>query len=181
MRTFKDAAGRDWTLALNFGMALKLKAEGIDLLPTKPSQDDFFMQLQTDVFTAFDLLQRLCEEQQKAAGVTPEAFAAAFDADATMRATEALIEEVTDFIQTIRKTDLYRRITTKATEIQTRAKEKAAKLLENGTLETAIQQKMTQMETDFSEAIAREMEKDNWTLGGLSGTLPAASELTPAL
>lgn len=94
--TFKDAAGRTWTLALSIGKARRIKdATAVDFGAVADGR--VFLELGADPFKLCAVLFLLCEAQADLQNVTPEAFAEALDGEAIDAAMEALIAAIVLF------------------------------------------------------------------------------------
>ena len=112
VKTFTDAAGRTWTIALNLGTAMAVKAKlGIDLLqPEAPRNGDpngppLLTLLGTDEMLLGEVLCALLESQFEAHQVTDADVQAAFDGNTLLAAQKAFYEEMIDFFRSRGRTD----------------------------------------------------------------------------
>ena len=154
MKTFNDAAGRTWTIALNLGTAMSVKSKlGIDLLRPEDGDPPLLTQLGTDEMLLGEVLCALLESQFEKHNVTDVDVRMSFDGTTLLAAQKAFYEELIDFFRSRGRTD--------------RAKAVAAqsRLIDKATL--AIGGKIDAMDLD--------------TLidGALSGRLPDTLASTP--
>ena len=104
MRTFKDNAGRTWSVTLNVHQMKRVRAHlGIDLVnvialdPDGKVKVDLVDRIAGDPCLLVDILWVCVEDEAKAAGVTDEEFGRALAGDAIDEATKALLDELVDF------------------------------------------------------------------------------------
>jgi hypothetical protein len=155
MKTFNDAAGRTWVIALNLGTALHVKSKlGIDLLRPEDGDPPLLTQLSTDEMLLGEVLCALLEPQFEKHRVTDVDVRMAFDGTTLLAAQKAFYEELVDFFRSRGRTDR-----AQAVAAQSRLIDKAT---------VAIEAKIT------------EMDMDRLIDGALSGTLPEPSGSTPA-
>jgi hypothetical protein len=112
LKTFTDAAGRTWTITLNLGTAMAVKAKlDIDLLqPEAPRNGDrdgppLLTALGTDEMLLGEVLCAMLEGQFAAHKVTEEDVRAAFDGRTLLAAQKAFYEELIDFFQSRGRND----------------------------------------------------------------------------
>src|SRR5690606_36334930 len=112
MKTFTDAAGRTWTLTLNLGTAMAVKAKlGIDLLqPEAPRNGDpegppLLTLFGTDEMLLGEVLCALLEKQFETHKVTEDDVRAAFDGQTLLAAQKAFYEEMIDFFRSRGRND----------------------------------------------------------------------------
>lgn len=149
MKSFNDAAGRTWTIALNLGTALQVKSKlGIDLLQPESGEPPLLTRLGTDELLLGEVLCALLESQFQTHNVSDADVRRSFDGETLLSAQKAFYEELVDFFQQRGRPD--------------RAKAVAAQahLIEKAT--AAIQDKISAMDLD---ALID---------GALSGSLPEA-------
>ena len=80
MKTFNDAAGRTWTVALTLGTAMHVKAKlDVDLLQVEVGDPPLLTRLGTDEMLLGEVLCALLEPQFDAHKVTAEDVKNAFD------------------------------------------------------------------------------------------------------
>ena len=104
MRTFKDNAGRTWSVTLNVLQMKRIRAHlGIDLVNVitldagGKVKVDLVDRIANDPCLLVDILWVCVEDEAKAAGVTDEEFGRALAGDAIDEATKALLDELVDF------------------------------------------------------------------------------------
>ena len=104
MRTFKDNAGRTWSVTLNVLQMKRIRALlGIDLVNVitldagGKVKVDLVDRIANDPCLLVDILWVCVEDEAKAAGVTDEEFGRALAGDAIDEATKALLDELVDF------------------------------------------------------------------------------------
>lgn len=97
MNEFTDALGHRWRLAFTIGDLPRLRAAGFDLTAALKTETGVIEFLFGDPERLAAALWVLCESQAAAAGVSPEQFATALDADAIDAACTALMGYVVDF------------------------------------------------------------------------------------
>ena len=154
MKTFTDAAGRTWTLALTLGTAMKVKAKlDIDLLQPEAGDPPLLTRLGTDEMLLGEVLCAMLEGQFEAHKVTDEDVRSSFDGQTLLAAQKAFYEELIDFFRSRGRADRAR-----AVETQMKLIEKAVKAIE-----TRIEQ----------------FDMDSVIDGAMSGSLQAQSESTP--
>jgi hypothetical protein len=102
MHTFKDNAGREWTLALNVTAVRRIRdLAKVDLLDF--SEGRIFARLADDPVLLADALYAALKPDADAKGVSDEEFGRALAGDAIEAATGALLEELADFFPSRRR------------------------------------------------------------------------------
>jgi hypothetical protein len=115
MRTFKDTAGRTWTIALNV-WAIKRTRDlaQVDLLDLTGKPDDgpasLLQRLIADPILLVNVLWAVCSEDAAKTQTTEEDFGRAMAGDAIDNATKALLEEIADFTPSPRDRARARRV-----------------------------------------------------------------------
>ncbi len=113
MKTFTDAAGRTWTLTLNLGTAMAVKAKlGVDLLQPEAGDPPLLTRLGTDELLLGEVLCALLEGQFEAHKVTEDDVRAGFDGQALLAAQKAFYEELVGFFRSRGRTDRARAVET---------------------------------------------------------------------
>lgn len=126
MKTFNDAAGRTWTIALTLGTALHVKSKlAIDLLQPEAGEPPLLTRLGTDEMLLGEVLCTLLEAQFAAHKVTDSDVRNAFDGKTLLAAQKAFYDELTDFFQSRGRQDR-----AKAVAAQARLIEKATAAIE---------------------------------------------------
>ena len=104
MRTFKDNAGRTWSVTLNVLQMKRIRAQlGIDLenVITLDSggkvKVDLVDRIASDPCLLVDILWVCVGDEAKAAGVTDEEFGRSLAGDSIDEATAAFLDELVDF------------------------------------------------------------------------------------
>ena len=119
MRTFKDAAGRNWTVAINLGVAMSVKAQlGVDLLQPEVGDPPLLTRLGTDELLLGEVLCAVLQNQFEANKVTEEDVRNSFDGGTLLRAQQAFYEELVDFFQSRGRKDRARAVQTQAKMIE---------------------------------------------------------------
>lgn len=150
MKTFTDAAGRTWSIALTLGTALHVKNKlDVDLLQPEAGEPPLLTRLGTDEMLLGEVLCALLESQFDAHNVTDADVRNGFDGKTLLAAQQAFYDELTDFFQSRGRTDRAKAVAAQATLI---AKATAA-------IESKIET----------------MDLDHLIDGALSGRLPAGS------
>ena len=154
MKTFTDAAGRTWTIALNLGTAIAVKDKlGVDLLQPEAGDPPLLTRLGTDEMMLGEVLCALLGEQFEAHKVSEKDVRASFDGATLMAAQQAFYEELIDFFRSRGRADRAR-----AVETQMKMIDAAVKAIE------------TRIEGLDIDAAIR---------GAMSGSSPGASASTP--
>ena len=160
MKTFTDAAGRTWTITLNLGTAMAVKAKlDVDLLQPEAGDPPLLTRLGTDEMLLGEVLCALLEKQFETHGVTEDDVRAAFDGQTLLAAQKAFYEEMIDFFRSRGRND--------------RAKAVAKQM-------AMIDAAVTAIETKLDGIDPRKVVDEAITSGGgaMSGGLPAASAST---
>jgi hypothetical protein len=106
MKTFTDAAGRTWTLALNLGTAMKVKATlDIDLLQPEAGDPPLLTRLGTDEMLLGEVLCAMLEGQFETHKVTADDVRAGFDGQTLLAAQKAFYEELIGFFRSRGRND----------------------------------------------------------------------------
>ena len=154
MKSFNDAAGRTWTLALNLGTAMAVRDKlGIDLLQPEQGDPPLLTRIGTDEILLGQVVFALLEKQFEAQGVTETDVYASFDGETIMAAQTAFYEELINFFQNRARPD--------------RAK--------------AVQKQMDLITaaTKAAETTIDSLDIDKAIDGAMSGALPDSLGLTP--
>lgn len=98
MKTFTDAAGRTWSLTLNLGTAMAVKAKlGVDLLQPESGDPPLLTRLGTDEMLLGEVLCAMLEGQFTTHKVTDTDVRNSFDGQTLLAAQKAFYEELIDF------------------------------------------------------------------------------------
>lgn len=100
MKTFTDAAGRTWTLALTLGTAMAVKAKlAVDLLQPEAGDPPLLTRLGTDEMLLGEVLCAMLEGQFEAHKVTDTDVRNSFDGQTLLAAQKAFYEELINFFR----------------------------------------------------------------------------------
>lgn len=98
MKTFKDNAGRTWTIVIHVTAVRKCRAlAGVDLYGLVDRHCEGLGELLNDPVKFVDTLYVLCADEAKAQSVTDEDFGRSLYGDAIGHASEAFVAELVDF------------------------------------------------------------------------------------
>jgi hypothetical protein len=159
MHTFTDATGRTWSVAINVDTVRRVKAlAGVNLMDVVEGQ--LVARLQTDPVLLCDVLYAVCKPQADAQNVTDEDFGRSMAGDAIEAATEALLEDLTDFFPSGQR-GLMRKALGKLKTYQAKALAVASQKLDSPDLEKRLEDLLA-------------------PVGGSSSSSPASSDATPA-
>ncbi len=116
MRTFRDANGRDWTVAIDAPTIKRVRAEcdGLDLMNI---DGDMLKRLGADPVLVVDLLWSLVRPDAEKLSVTAEQFGRALVGDAIERAADALYGALEDFFPQGRR-EVWRAAIAKGKEVE---------------------------------------------------------------
>ncbi|HOI56116.1 MAG TPA: hypothetical protein PLP01_12760 [Phycisphaerae bacterium] len=106
MKTFTDAAGRTWTISLNLGTAMAVKAKlDIDLLQPEAGDPPLLTRLGTDEMLLGEVLCAMLEGQFETHKVTADDVRVGFDGQTLLAAQKAFYEELIGFFQSRGRND----------------------------------------------------------------------------
>lgn len=160
MKTFTDAAGRTWTLALTLGTAMRVKAKlDIDLLQPEAGDPPLLTRLGTDELLLGEVLCAMLEGQFEAHKVTDEDVRSSFDGQTLLAAQKAFYEELIGFFRSRGRND--------------RAKAVAKQMAMIEAAVTAVETRIDALDIDATIRVAM-------TTGETSGASPEASASTHA-
>ncbi len=128
MKTFKDNAGRTWTLALSVDTVKRVRSlANVNLL--EAIEGKLLERLGSDPILLCDVLYAAVKPEADAQSVSDEEFGRALGGDAIDVATTALMEELVDFFPKRRRSVLSKALN-KLTELETKAMSLAEKRLD---------------------------------------------------
>ena len=137
MKTFKDNAGRSWTIAVNVD-AIKRVRSLLEVNLMEAVDGKLLEQLVTDPVLLCDIIYVLCKPEADAQQISDEDFGRAMAGDAVEHATTALLEELVEFFPLPK-----RRLLTKALDklktLEAKALEVAEKRLDSPELEAEME------------------------------------------
>jgi len=174
MAKFRDAEGRDWPLFLTTDLIKEVRRlHDINLADL---DGQMYTRLADDPVPLVAILWILCEEDAKRREVTPKEFGKALVGDAIESAVDALVEAITDFFPT-RRRSLLRAAHAKTKTARENAYDLAMSRLNDPTMEARFNEAMAaRMDADIQEALTRLSGPTN--SAGLSATtqVPKVSE-----
>ena len=141
MRTFKDNAGRTWTISLTVSAVKRVRdLAKIDLLDLANGR--VFERLVADPVTLCDALYAACKPQADLEGITDEEFGEAMAGDAIEHASKALVEELIQFFPNARERAALSRVVRTMDAAMDRARDRVEQRLDGGEIERAIEAAM---------------------------------------
>ncbi len=179
MKTFRDAAGREWTIAVNVGAIKRVMKAPIEYLgePVKVNllelvDPDGALLKKVVAYPPLvcDIAYALCKPQCDEKNVTDEEFGRAMAGDVLEEVLDLLLEETVDFFPKARRAVL-QKVLTKSRTFARRAQELTEARLAAGELDRAIDEVLQ------PELARLEASPTNGT--GSAGSLPALSASTP--
>jgi hypothetical protein len=158
MQTFRDNAGRTWTVAIDVAAIKRVRSLiGYDLLAVLDGTGT--QALVSDPVLLVDVLYALCRPETDRLAVTDEDFGRSMAGDAIEHATQALLEELVSFCPNPRDRKNLRRVVSAMWTTMERARD---------VVESRI-------ESDLQSAMNRSLA----ALGGSSGSSPGSSASIP--
>ena len=153
MQTFRDNAGRTWTVSVDVAAIKRVRAlAGFDLLSVLDGKA--IDRLIADPVLLCDVLCAVCRPEAERLGVTDEDFGRAMAGDAIEHATQALLEELVSFCPNPRDRKRLRKFVTTMWTTMEKARDVLERKLDER-LEDASRQALT-------------------ALGGSSGSSPVS-------
>ena len=155
MKTFTDAAGRTWSLALNLGTAMAVRDKlNIDLLQPEQGEPPLLTRIGTEEILLGQIIFAMLEKQFQTQNITDADVYASFDGQTIMAAQTAFYEELINFFQSRARPDRAKAVQ-KQLALITAATKAAEATLDNLDVEKAVD-------------------------GAMSGILPDSLASTPA-
>ena len=143
MRTFKDNAGRTWTISLTVAAVKRVRdLAKLDLLDLANGR--VFERLVADPITLCDALYAACKPQADAEGISDEQFGEAMAGDAIEHASKALVEELIQFFPNARERAALSRVVRTMDAAMDRARSDVERRLDGGEIERAIEAAMAE-------------------------------------
>lgn len=156
MKTFTDAKGREWAVAINLATAMRIRDIGnVDLLRLDMGKLPELGELIEDPYRMFDVLWACVHPQAQSLGVSKDDFGEQLFGDHLFEATNAVLDELCRFTPDPKNRDLFIR----AINIS--------------------RQKSQQARENLNRALDQ-VEAGSRTDGSSSGAQQAASESIPA-
>ena len=141
MRTFKDNAGRTWTISLTVAAVKRVRdLAKLDLLDLANGR--VFERLVADPITLCDALYAACKPQADAEGISDEKFGEAMAGDAIEHASKALVEELIHFFPNARERAALSRVVQTMDAAMDRARGVVERRIESGEIDRAIESAM---------------------------------------
>ena len=141
MKTFKDNAGRTWTVSVNVD-AIKRVRSALDVDLMAAVEGELLEQLSSDPVLLCDVIYVVCKPEADAQQVSDEDFGRAMAGDAIEHATTALLEELVDFFPQGKRRVLHKALA-KLHSVEARAVEYAQARLDDPELERRIEAALT--------------------------------------
>jgi len=137
MKTFKDNAGRAWTVTVNVD-AIKRVRSLLDVNLMDAVDGKLLERLVSDPVLLCDVIYVLCKPEADQKNVTDEDFGRSMAGDAIEHATTALLEELVDFFP-LGKRRLLTKALDKLKTLEAKALEVAEKRLDSPELEAEME------------------------------------------
>jgi hypothetical protein len=155
LKTFKDNAGRTWTLAVNIAAMKRVKTLlNVNLMDAV--ENDLIQKLATDPVLLCDVIYAICKPEADKQNITDEQFGQAMAGDAIEHATVALLEELVDFFPEAKRRVL-RKVVEKFKQTEKQANETAEKYLDSPVFDKKIEGILKDI-TDFSGSLPESQE-----------------------
>ena len=155
MKTFKDNAGRTWTVSVNVDAIRRVRsALGVNLM--EAVEGDLLEQLSSDPVLLCDVIYVVCRPEAEARSVSDEDFGRAMAGDAIGHATAALLEDLVDFFPQGRRRVLSKALA-KLQAVEARALGYAEARLDDPELDRRIEAALCSP-TDRSSSLPRSQE-----------------------
>ena len=161
MRTFKDNAGRQWSVEINVAALKRVRGlTGTDLMQV--IEGTLIEKLIRDPVLLCDVVYAICkpEADTRTPPVSDEEFGKAMAGDAIEAATTAVLEELVSFCPSPRDRANLGRVLQATTKVMERARDLVQKKLDSGELDRLADRLLA-------------------TAGGSSGSAPESSASTP--
>ncbi|MFN0133152.1 MAG: hypothetical protein ACKVW3_11595 [Phycisphaerales bacterium] len=161
MRTFKDNAGRQWSVEINVAALKRVRGlTGTDLMQV--IEGTLIEKLIRDPVLLCDVVYAICkpEADTRTPPVSDEEFGKAMAGDAIEAATTAVLEELVSFCPSPRDRANLGRVLQATTKVMERARDLVKRKLDSGELDRLADRLLA-------------------TAGGSSGSAPESSASTP--
>jgi len=149
LKTFKDTAGRTWSLSLTIGSAKKIR----DLLEIDLFGDDIstiVTDLASDPVRLAGVLWVLVSDEAAAKDINEDDFFGAFSGDVIEAATDLFLEELVQLYPEKKRVILHK-ILEKIRSAELRILEQAQAMVESDRLDKFIEEKIREVEKDFDD------------------------------
>lgn len=172
MKTFRDNAGRTWTVSINVDAIRRVRnLLEVDLL--EAAEGKLLERLMGDPVMLCDVIYCICKPEADAQDVTDEEFGRAMAGDAIDAATTALLEDLVDFFPGPKRLLLSKALQ-KLRKLEEMTLEAARVRLDSPILEERMRRALAELD-DLDELD----EAEPMNVGASSGNSPASSESIP--
>jgi hypothetical protein len=139
MRSFKDNAGRQWSVEINVAALKRVRGlTGTDLMQV--IEGTLIEKLIRDPVLLCDVVYALCKPEADTRSVSDEDFGKAMAGDAIETATTAVLEELVGFCPSPRDRANLGRVLQATTKVMERARDLVEKKLDSGELDRLADQ-----------------------------------------
>jgi len=143
MRTFKDNAGRTWTVSITVDAIKRVRGLlDVDLLEVVGGK--LIDRLITDPVLLCDIVYAVCKPEADAQGVSDEDFGRAMAGDAIEHATTALLEELVSFSPSPRDRANLQRVLETTRRVMDKARDLVEQRIESGELDRIAEEALMQ-------------------------------------
>jgi hypothetical protein len=137
MKTFRDTAGRDWAITVNYSAKERvLEYAKVDLFDLK-----VFENLGNDPTKIIDVLYAVCKPDLDTKGLTKAQFVDAIAGDVIAEASDALTSEIIDFFPQ-RRREMLTKIRATAEKVQDKALAMIDEKINSGELQRKLEQSL---------------------------------------
>ncbi len=169
MRTFKDNAGREWTVELNVAALKRVRSlVSVDLMQV--IEGELIEKLIRDPVLLCDVVYAVCKPQADAKNVSDEDFGKAMAGDAIEAATGAVLDELISFCPSPRDRANLGRVLQATNRVLDKARDLTEKRIETLTSESELDRLVNRMAPPIPEPP---------TPGSSSTSAPEPSASTP--
>ena len=163
MKSFKDNAGRQWSIEANCATLKRVKdLAGVDLLGVLDGT--LIERLYRDPVLLCDVIYVMCKPEADEWNVSDEDFGRAMAGDAIEHATQALLDELVSFCPSPRDRANLGRVVETTRQVMDKARDVVEAKLKSGELERMADEVLAEAQA---------------TPGASSGSAPASSESIP--
>jgi hypothetical protein len=151
MKSFKDAAGRTWTIAISVDAIKRARGlAGIDLLAALDGE--LFQKLAEDPVLLVDTIYAVCKPEADKAGVKDEDFGRAMYGDAIEAATDAFLEELISFFPPLKRRPLTKALE-KLKNLQTKAWGLVEQEIDGPRMDAKVQSELDKLSASFGSLL----------------------------
>ena len=143
MKTFKDNAGRTWTVSITVDAIKRVRGLlDVDLLEVVGGK--LIDRLITDPVLLCDIVYAVCKPEADAQSVSDEDFGRAMSGDAIEHATTALLEELVSFSPSPRDRANLKQVLDTTRRVMDRARDLVEQRIESGELDRIAEEALNQ-------------------------------------